>query len=91
MKKIRAKPLPVFNSDEEAESFVANADLTQYDLSHRLSLSEFELRAKDASIHMRMPKGQLDQIKAEADRRGIPYQRFMRQLIENGMRALGRS
>jgi hypothetical protein len=31
MKKL--KPLPVLMSDEEAEHFVENADLTEYDLS----------------------------------------------------------
>lgn len=88
MKKPALKRLPILHSDEEAEDFVANSDLTQYDLSHRISLSELELRAKDASIHLRMPQGQLDEIKAEAERRHIPYQRFMRELIQRGMRTL---
>ena len=56
----------------------------------RISLSEFELRMKDASIHMRLPRGQLDEIKAEAERRGIPYQRFIRELIQRGMNTLSR-
>ncbi len=90
MKKPVLKRLPLLRTDEEAEDFVANADLTQYDLSHRISLSEFELRMKDASIHMRMPQGQLDEIKAEAEKRGIPYQRFMRELIQRGMSTLSR-
>ena len=89
MKKPALKRLPILHTDEEAEDFVANANLTEYDLSHRVSLSEFERRFKDASIHMRLPRGQLDQIKAEAEKRGIPYQRFMRELIERGMRTLG--
>jgi hypothetical protein len=29
----RLKPMPPLNSDEEAEHFVAEADLTEYDLS----------------------------------------------------------
>jgi uncharacterized protein YegP (UPF0339 family) len=29
------KPLPRFSSDQEAEDFVANADLTEFDLSSR--------------------------------------------------------
>ena len=89
MKKPALKPLPILHTDKEAEDFVANADLTQYDLSHRISLSELELRLKDASIHLRLPQGQLDQIKSEAERRGIPYQRFMRELIQRGMSTLG--
>lgn len=83
------KRLPVLHTDEEAERFVAESDLTQYDLSGGIPLSEFELRMKDASIHLRLPQGQLDQIKSEAQRRGIPYQRFMRELIQRGMSTLG--
>ncbi len=88
MKKPALKRLPILHTDEEAEDFVANADLTQYDLSHRITLSELERRLKDASIHLRLPQGQLDYIKAEAEKRGIPYQRFMRELMERGMRTL---
>ena len=90
MKKPALKPLPILRTDEEAEEFVANADLTEYDLSHRISWSEFEQRMKDASIHLRLPRGQLDHIKAEAEKRGVPYQRFMRELMERGMRTLAR-
>ena len=89
MKKPALKSLPILLTDKEAEDFVANADLTQYDLSHRISLSELDLRLKDASIHLRLPQGQLDQIKSEAEKRGIPYQRFMRELIQRGMSTLG--
>lgn len=89
MKKETAKKrFPVLHTDDEAEDFVANADLTQYDLSHGIRLSELERRLKDASIHLRLPQGQLDYIKAEAEKRGIPYQRFMRELMERGMRTL---
>jgi predicted DNA binding CopG/RHH family protein len=36
----------------------------------------------------RPKRGQLVAIKAEAEKRGIPYQRFVRELIERGMRTL---
>jgi predicted DNA binding CopG/RHH family protein len=75
-------------SDDEAERFVEEADLTQFDLSGGVKLSAFEFQAKDTSIHMRLPRQQLTRIKAEAERRGVPYQRFMRELMERGMRTL---
>jgi predicted DNA binding CopG/RHH family protein len=78
-------------TDEEAERFVEDADLTEYDLSGMVRLSQFERDAKDASIHLRLPQGQLDEIKAEAEKRGIPYQRFMRELMQRGMAALSHS
>jgi predicted DNA binding CopG/RHH family protein len=70
---------------------VATADLTEYDLSGGVPLSQLEYLAKSASIHMRLPQEQLDQIKAEAQRRGVPYQRFMRELMQRGLGTLTRS
>ena len=89
-KQTGKKRLPPLLTDEEAERFVAESDLTQYDLSRGIPLSQFELQFKDASIHLRLPQGQLDEIKSEAERRGIPYQRFMRELIQRGMNTLPR-
>jgi predicted DNA binding CopG/RHH family protein len=43
------KPLPQLSSDEEAEDFVAYADLTEYDLSN-LRLVHFELRPKSTRV-----------------------------------------
>jgi predicted DNA binding CopG/RHH family protein len=37
---------------------------------------------------MRLPQRQLDAVKAEAKRRGIPYQRLMRELLETGLERL---
>jgi len=40
------KPMPPLRSDDEAERFVADADLTEYDLSG-FEPMRFELRRKD--------------------------------------------
>jgi predicted DNA binding CopG/RHH family protein len=37
---------------------------------------------------MRMPESQLEAIKAEAKKRGVKYQRFMRELLDRGMQTL---
>ena len=84
----KLKPFPVHQTDAEAEAFIENADLTEYDLSEARPLSSFEFGKKDASIHMRLPQGQLDEIKAEARKRGMPYQRLMRELLARGMQSL---
>lgn len=91
MPKQNLKPLPRLFTDEDAERFVEGADLTKYDLGGMVRLSDFEREAKDASIHLRLPQGQLDEIKAEAEKRGIPYQRFMRELMQRGMAELAHS
>ena len=75
------KKLPSLRSDEEAEQFVANSDLTDYDLSD-LRTVQFEFQAKTERINMRLPKPLLEAVKASAVKAGVPYQRFIRQVLE---------
>jgi predicted DNA binding CopG/RHH family protein len=79
MKKL--KQLPVLMSDEEAEDFVANSDLTEYDLS-QFKPMHFELQPKSERVNMRLPKPLLDAARARAKEEGIPYQRFIRRALE---------
>jgi predicted DNA binding CopG/RHH family protein len=75
------KKLPKLRTDEEAEEFVANADLTEYDLSEFRSVL-FEFQPKTERVNMRLPKPLLDAVKASAASAGVPYQRFIRQVLE---------
>jgi predicted DNA binding CopG/RHH family protein len=86
----KLKPMPPLRSDEEAERFVDEADLSEYDLSGFRPMS-FELEPKSVSISLRLPRSQLDEVKAEASKRGVPYQRLMRDLLQRGMRDLKRA
>jgi predicted DNA binding CopG/RHH family protein len=79
------KKLPKLQSDEEAEEFVANADLTDYDLSE-LRTVLFEFQPKSERVNMRLPKPLLDAVKASAVKVGVPYQRFIRQVLEAAVR-----
>jgi predicted DNA binding CopG/RHH family protein len=83
------KPWPTLRSDEEAEEFVGQADLSDYDWSAAEPV-RYEFEDKSARVTMRIPESQLEDIKAEAARRGMKYQRFMRELMERGMRSLTR-
>ncbi|MGH7744805.1 MAG: CopG family antitoxin [Steroidobacteraceae bacterium] len=78
------KKIPSFKTDAAAERFVARADLTQYDLSG-LKPVRFEFEKKTAQLNMRLPKPLLDAVKVRARQRGIPYTRFLRELIEQGI------
>jgi predicted DNA binding CopG/RHH family protein len=60
------------------------ADLTDYDLSS-LTPVRFEFQLKERSITMRLSEPLLEAIKEEAERSGIPYQRFIRQTLENAV------
>ena len=78
------KKLPELASDTEAEAFVENADLTEYDLS-QMSETHFEFGAKTERINMRLPKSLLDAVKARAAKQHIPYQRFIRAVLEKAV------
>lgn len=80
------KQLPDLNSDEEAESFVATADLTEYDLS-KFKTVKFEFQPKTQRVNMRLPTVLLNAVKASAEKSGIPYQRYIRQVLESSFGA----
>ena len=78
------RKIPTFKSDEEAERFVAMADLSKYDLSG-LKPVRFEFEKKSAQLNMRVPKGLLDAVKQRSAVRGIPYTRFIREAVESAL------
>ena len=75
------KPLPRLETDEEAERFVAEADLADHDLSG-LRMVQFEFEPKSERVNLRVPKRLLDAVKTAAANAGIPYQRYIRQTLE---------
>ena len=80
----KLKPFPRFDTDEEAEHFVETADLSQYDFS-RFKAAHFEFAKKDARVNMRVPAALLAALKDRAKARGIPYQRLIREALEQAV------
>ena len=78
------KRLPKLRTDKSAEDFVANSDLTEYDLSN-MRVVRFEFEPKTERVNMRLPRTLLDAVKARAAKQGIPYQRYIRQALENAV------
>jgi predicted DNA binding CopG/RHH family protein len=78
------KKIPRFETDEEAERFVETADLTEYDLS-QFKPVRFEFEKKAARVNMRLPEPLLEAVKERAKARGIPYQRFIREALEQAV------
>jgi predicted DNA binding CopG/RHH family protein len=70
-------------SDEEAEAFLAQ-DLSDLDFS-QFKPARFELEPKDERINMRLPKALLEEVKARAQKQGVPYQRYIRQMLEQAL------
>ncbi|MGH7035528.1 MAG: CopG family antitoxin [Stellaceae bacterium] len=75
------KKLPKLKSDKAAEKFVAESDLTEFDLSGMKTM-QFEFQPKTERVNMRLPRRLLAAVKASAARAGMPYQRFIRQVLE---------
>jgi predicted DNA binding CopG/RHH family protein len=79
--KDKLKPMPSLQSDEAAEAFVAEADLTDYDFSGFKPM-RFEIEPKSAALNMRLPTSLLEALKAKAKTKGMPYTRYVRMLLE---------
>lgn len=77
----KGKSIPLLNSDEVAEAFVAAADLSEYDLSgfKRMSL---EALMKEVQVNIRLPQPLYQAVKDAAARQGVPYSRFVRSALE---------
>ncbi|MCP5265146.1 MAG: hypothetical protein H6934_03500 [Burkholderiaceae bacterium] len=78
------KRLPRLRTDTQAERFVAEADLTEFDLGDMKPM-RFEFARKEARVNMRLPDALLTAVKSAADDAGIPYQRFIRQVLEEAV------
>jgi predicted DNA binding CopG/RHH family protein len=81
----KKKKIPTFKTDAEAETFVDTANLTEYDLSGGKPV-RFEFEKKDGRVNMRLPETLLDAVRKSAKKRGIPYQRFIREALEHAVR-----
>ena len=78
------KKLPELKTDNDAEDFIDTADLTEYDLSALVPM-QFEFLRKERSITLRLSDPLLEAIKQEATHSNLPYQRFIRQTLENAV------
>lgn len=75
------KKIPKFKSDKEAENFVDTADLSEYDFSDFKPMS-FEFEPKDKAVTLRLSSSLLKAVKINAGKEGIPYQRYIRHVLE---------
>ncbi|MFO1392250.1 MAG: CopG family antitoxin [Steroidobacteraceae bacterium] len=58
--------------------------MTRYDL-RALTPARFEFAPKSARLNMRLPEDLLTAVKHAAADRGMPYQRFVRQVLERAL------
>lgn len=79
------KKVPKLKTDRQVEEFLAR-DLSKLDFS-QFKTVRFEFERKDNQINMRVPKQLLEEVKARAKARGIPYTRFIRETLEQAIAA----
>ena len=77
--------VPELITDEDAEAFLEQ-DLSDLDFS-QFRPAGFEFQAKTERINMRLPAPRLAAIKKTAAAQGVPYQRYIRQVLESAVGA----
>jgi|GEM_PF-111296 len=82
------RKIPTFKTDAQAERFVANSDLTRYDLSGGKAV-QFEFEPKASQLNMRLPASLLNAVRHRAEQWGIPYTRFVREVLEHSLQEEG--
>lgn len=78
------KKISTFKNDSEAEEFLDQADLSEYDLSDA-QLVQFEFQPKIHRVTMRLSEPLFKAIQNEAEKEGMPYQWFIRKALENAV------
>ena len=77
---MKKRKVPRLTTDEDAEKFLEQ-DLSDLDFS-QFKPVRFEFEKKDARLNMRVPLSMMRALKIRAKARGIPYQRFIREALE---------
>ena len=84
-----SKKLPTFKTDEEAIAFLEQDDLSDYIDRKNLVRAKvnfdqprFEELPKTENLHIRFSKPLLDAVKSKAAAQGIPYQKYIRRVVE---------
>jgi predicted DNA binding CopG/RHH family protein len=74
------RKVPRMTTDREAKAFLAK-DLSDLEFS-QFKPVRFEFEAKSGQLNMRLPQALLEAVKQRAAARGIPYTKFVRQVLE---------
>ncbi len=80
------KPLPTFNSDEEAERFVDEADLSEYDLSGG-RVVHFDLQPPEGHdrVQALLSKSDLQAATEQARADGVPLDAYIGRLVHESL------
>lgn len=82
---MKKRKVPRLKTDAEAEAFLEQ-DLSDLDFS-KFKPMRFEFQPKDRSINLRLPESLLRAVQMKAKSQGMPYQRFIRSVLEQTVNA----
>ena len=75
------KKLQKITTDKEAKD-ILNEDLSDYINKDNFKRITFEFAPKDKTITIRISNPLLNSVQSVAEKQGVPYQRIIRQAIE---------
>ncbi|OGM13966.1 hypothetical protein A3D84_02545 [Candidatus Woesebacteria bacterium RIFCSPHIGHO2_02_FULL_42_20] len=85
--KKKFKTVPKFKNEDEERDFWDKADSSEYfdwSKGHRAKFPNLKLSTE--TISLRVPKGLLDDIKIQANKRDVPYQSLIKIYLDEALR-----
>lgn len=83
------KPMPKFKNEEDERDFWSKHDSSEYiDWSKADRVVFPNLKPSTRTISIRVPESLLSRIKTEANRQDVPYQSFVKVLLDKEIREL---
>jgi predicted DNA binding CopG/RHH family protein len=81
--------LPKFKTEDEERDFWDNIDITAYFEPEDFKRVVFpNLKPTNKSISIRLPESLIKEAKEKAEKLDVPYQKLMREVLQQGIRAL---
>lgn len=85
--KRQRKNIPRFVSEDEERAFWDTHDSTDYiDWSSAKRMLFANLKPSTATISLRLPQGMLEELKVLAQKRDVPYQSYIKVMLDKGIR-----
>lgn len=82
MKKL--KNIPAFKNEAEERKFWSKSDSTGYvDWENSKTVTFPKLKPSTTTISLRLPESMLDDIKALANKRDVPYQSYIKIILKS--------
>jgi predicted DNA binding CopG/RHH family protein len=81
--------LPKFQNEDEERDFWDNIDITEYFEPEDFKQVVFpNLKRATKPISIRLPESLIDEAKEKAEKLHVPYQKLMREVLQQGIKAL---